>query len=216
MSIKIDDYSRAEEKSYQHRWEVLQSLRTAFEDSGNGKDFLILEKSIVNDKKPWTVISNVLRGFKKSSLLEWKKETGVISISNLDIKLFMKMYVEVGCIIDKYAEHDKEKQTKIGFKIPKIQIRIDKRKKQLTRRIDGAEVFFCRFRGKTNLRFEYILKIISESGILGKRLSKSTPQSLTNEIRAINKKIKKDLDLVKKFIINESGYRIYEGYEIIE
>mgnify|MGYP001474360389 CR=1 FL=1 len=77
------------------------------------------------------------------------------------------------------------------------------------------------FRGKERINMIRSVVNSNEKGILGKTLkgrSKSPRQDASKEIKAVNDKLRKDLELAADFIINSGkGYQInYEKFKVVE
>ncbi|HNW71679.1 MAG TPA: hypothetical protein PKZ36_00285 [Candidatus Paceibacterota bacterium] len=98
-----------------------------------------------------------------------------------------------------------------------IILMIDEVKKEIFRKDNNK--FIHRFRkthGK-NKRFEYIINIYNNPKIGGSDLAKGgTLQNLSKEINNLNKKIKTELRLSEKIIVNDdnTGYQINDKYNI--
>ncbi len=114
------------------------------------------------------------------------------------------------------AEIESVKKTKDNNKII---LEIHKKSKTISKDSEGVNLScpFRRTNGK-NKRFEYIVKLAQNTKIAGSKLSSTSAQNISMEIKKINKRLLDKLDLTKNVIKNHdnSGYEIDRDiYELI-
>jgi hypothetical protein len=144
---------------------------------------------------------------KKEKLFQSVNQILIANLSKPNTKIWVKE-------ISKYLK------TEIRDTDMRLSIQISFADKIISRK-KRTKILKSLFRGKERINMIQSVINSNEKGILGKTLkgrSKSPRQDASKEIKAVNNKLRKDLELATDFIINSGkGYQInYEKFKIIE